>query len=82
MLVSNNYGHMWNINKTVNHILKLRADQYLFSFHTHQLLFKNLTDLQKIFKENFILAKKPRNDKNLKIQNQQRTAKLKCVLLK
>ena len=34
MSITNNYGNMRNANKTVIRIHKLRADQYLFLFHT------------------------------------------------
>ena len=53
---------MTNTNKTVIHILKLRAGQYLFLFHISWLLFKSFTDLQKVveMKENYVLAKTPK----------------------
>ena len=62
MSITNNYGNMRNANKIVIRIHKLRAGQYLFLFHTRQLLFKKFTDLQKIIeiKKNFALAQKPK----------------------
>ena len=62
MLIINNYGSMRNTNKTVIHILKLMAGQYLFLFHISWLLFKSFTDLQKVveMKENYVLAKTPK----------------------
>ena len=50
MSITNNYGNMRNANKTVIRIHKLRADQYLFLFHTRQLLFKNSLIYKKLLK--------------------------------
>ena len=60
--MTNVYGNMRNMNKTVIHIRRLRTNKYLFLFHIRWLLWKNFTDLQKFFeiKENFALAKNPK----------------------
>ena len=57
---------MVNTSKTVIHIPKLKAGQYLSLFHIFWILFKNLTDLQKVIqiKMSFALVK---NIKMLKI---------------
>ena len=69
---------MDNTSKTVIHIPKLKAGQYLSLFHIFWILFKNLTDLQKVIELCF--GKKHQNAKNLKIEYQQRSVKLKCLL--
>ena len=75
---------MKKIRKTVTYIPRLTAGQYIFLFYTCWLVFKNFTDLQKVVQTivHFTLAKKIQNAKYLKIKYQQRSVKLKCLLVK
>ena len=84
MLITNNYGNMWNTNKIVIHITKLRGGHDLFLFHTPWLLFKNFTDLQNVveIKEKFPLRNNKRNVKSLNVKYSQRGGKIKSLLLK
>ena len=83
VLITKNSCDMKKTKKTVIHIFRLRTGQYLFLFHTCWLLFKNVTDLQKVveIKVGFALAK-TQNVKHLKFKYQQRSVKLKFLLLK